>query len=179
MGDDKTYHDKGSPIARRKLLRRGAVGASSAALGVAAFSGTSVAGCTDDHECARTPGFWKNHTEMWEHGTDHLHFGTDRDTSDRHDYFSDYRGRRSVLDILEMPPKGDKSIIMARHFIAARLNVKAGTDSSCIQETIQAARVWFDAHPVGSDQKRWDGGESIKDELDAYNNGQRCACKGE
>lgn len=167
-----------STLARRDLLKKGTAGACSTAIGVTTFSGTSLAGCTGDHACARTPGFWKNHTDMW-HGRHHLHLGTAGDTSDRYNYFSSFDGRPSVLEVLEMSPKGDKSIIMATHLIATLLNVRAGTDSSCITETIQAAKEWLDDHPVGSNQRRWDGGESIKDRLDAYNNGRLCACKAE
>ena len=163
---------------RRNLLKKGTAGACSTAIGVTAFSGTSLAGCTGDHACARTPGFWKNHTDMW-HGKRHLHLGTANDRSDRYNYFSSFEGDPSVLEILEMPPKGDKSIIMARHLIATLLNMRAGTDSSCITETIQNAKEWLDDHSVGSDTRQWDGGESIKDRLDAYNNGRLCACKPE
>lgn len=165
----------GPTVGRRDLLHKGAIGAGSAALGVAALSGTALAGCSVDHECARTPGFWRNHTDMW-HGGDHLHLGTTGDTTDRFNYFSSFEGHPSVLEILEMPARGDKSIIMATHLIAAILNVRAGTDPSCIRDVIDAAKVWLDDHPVGSDVRDWDGGEGIKDELDAYNNGERCAC---
>lgn len=167
--------DRGSIVGRRDLLRKGAIGAGSAALGVAALSGTALAGCTVDHECARTPGFWRNHPDMW-HGGDHLHLGTAGDTTDRFNYFSSFDGRPSVLEILEMPARGDKSVIMATHLIATLLNLTAGTDPSCIEETVRAAKAWLDTRPVGSDVRGWDGGEGIKDELDAYNNGERCAC---
>ena len=176
MGSEDTRDDRTSTFERRDLLKKGTVGAGSLVLGVGAFSGTSVAGCTGKHACVRTPGFWKNHTDMW-HGGDHLHLGTANDESDRYNYFSSYQGRPSVLEILEMSPKGDKSIIMATHLIATLLNKLAGTDTSCIEAEITAAREWLDDHPVGSDQRQWDGGESIKNELDAYNNGRRCACK--
>lgn len=169
------WRDKLSTYDRRELLTMGAVGAGSAALGVTAIPGTSLAGCTGDHECARTPGFWKNHTEMW-HGVLHVHLGTADNKTDRYNYFTSCKDRPSALEILEMSPKGDKSIVMAQHLIATILNLRAGTDSSCIETAVQDAKGWFDSHPFGSNQRRWDGGESIKDRLDAYNNGQLCAC---
>lgn len=166
---------RSNTIPRRELLKRGAIASGVAATGLATFSGTSLAGCTVDHKCARTPGYWKNHPDMW-HG-DHLHLGTADDSTDRYNYFSSFGGRPSALEILQTEPEGDKSIIMAIHLIATLLNVKAGTDPSCITGTVADARAWLDSHPVGSGVESWDGGESIKDTLDAYNNGQLCACK--
>lgn len=168
-------------LSRRDLLRKGAVGTGAATVGIAAFSGTSVAGCTSKHRCARTPGFWKNHKEMW-HGYEFLYleyFTTEFEVRRRHNYFSEWHGRPSVWEILHTKPKGDKSIIMAHHLIAALLNKKAGVEWECVKPTIDKARKWLTHHPIGSDQRHWDGGEEIKDRLDAYNNGYLCACGGE
>lgn len=165
-----------SSVTRRDLLRKSAAGTGAAALGVTAFSGTSMA-WGNRFECARTIGYWKNHPEEWK-GEDHLHlFTIEYHDEDKYKYFERYDGRPSVMEILEMPTKGDKSIIMAKQLIATLLNDKAGTDVSCIEDTVKKARKWLKAHPVGCGQRRWDGGEWIKDRLDAYNNGELCACK--
>lgn len=169
--------DSMGELNRRELLKKGAQASAATVVASTAFSGTSLAGCTGKHTCARTPGFWKNHTEMW-HGN-HLHFSTARDDTDLHRYFRDYDGRSSVLSILESKPRGDKSLIMATHFSATLLNIKAGTDGSGIGPTLWDARKWFDDHPVGSNQRKWDGGEEIKDTLDAYNNGNLDVCSGD
>jgi hypothetical protein len=75
-----------------------------------------------------------------------------------------------------MAVKGDKSIALAKQLIAAKLNVAAGNDSSCISGTISASDTWLINHGgVASGQKQWDGGDVLHDDLDAYNNGELCA----
>ena len=77
-------------------------------------------------------------------------------------------------------PDGDKTITMFRSLVSAKLNVLVGNDSSCIASYIAAADAWMAANgPVGSQVKArtaaWKAGEPLYYELDAYNNGDRCA----
>lgn len=165
---------------RRSVLEKGAIVGSASLLGLASVSGNVAAHQTG---CARTPGYWKNHPEEWHGASQHFHLGTSGDLSDRYNYFTEHTTpsgdvHPSALEILQTSPKGDKTIIMAQHLIATELNILNGSTNSCMP-TYGAradAREWLQAHGlVGSGQEDWDGGEAIKDTLDAYNNGELCA----
>lgn len=109
-----------------------------------------------------TIGYWKNHPEAWP---------VTSVTLGGHPYT-----QAEAIDILKAAVKGDKSLSMAKQLIAAKLNVAAGNDDSCISDTIAAADTWLINHGgVGSGQRRWDDGDLLHDELDAYNNGLLCA----
>lgn len=109
-----------------------------------------------------TIGYWKNHPDAWP--ADSVTIGGTT--------FS----KAEAIAILKMAVKGDKSVSMAKQLIAAKLNVDAGNDSSCIDATIAASDQWLSDHGgVGSAQRQWDGGDLLHDELDAYNNGLLCA----
>ena len=108
--------------------------------------------------CTYTQGFWKNHFDVWP--VDGLNLGGVEYTNVQ------------LLNILNTAVKGDKSLSLAHQLIAAKLNVANGADPSEIAGAIADADAWLAAHGgVGSGQKKWDGGEPIKDALDAYNNG--------
>lgn len=47
--------------------------------------------------------------------------------------------QQQLLDILHQPVRGNGLLILARQLIAAKLNIAAGADPSCIQETIDEA----------------------------------------
>jgi len=109
-----------------------------------------------------TIGYWKNHPEAWPIGS--VTIGGQTFT------------KAEAIDILKVAVKGDKSISMAKQLIGAKINVAAGNDSSCISATIAAADQWLINHGgVGAGQRRWDDGDLLHDELDAYNNGLLCA----
>ena len=172
-----------SPITRRTLLRQASVGAGATVLGVGALSGTAAATF-----CARTPGYWKNHFDAWPRG-DEVPLNNDLCENYEcllltHDETISYG---EALDILNTPPRGDKAVIMARHLIAALLNIRAGA-TDCVTgggNPVYDARRFLGEYATVEDgeltsgSRRWHGYEEAKDELDAYNNGRRCACKGE
>lgn len=109
-----------------------------------------------------TIGYWKNHPEAWPVST--VTLGGVVYTKDE------------AIDMLKAAVKGDKSLSMAKQLIAAKINVAAGNDDSCISATIAAADTWLTNHGgVGSGQRQWDDGDLLHDELDAYNNGLLCA----
>jgi hypothetical protein len=63
-----------------------------------------------------------------------------------------------------------KTISMTHQLIASELNVLAG--NSCDAGTLSDAETWLINHGcAGSGQRKWDGGEPIKDTLDDFNNG--------
>ncbi len=120
-------------------------------------------GGTDEGEagCTRTRGYWTTHEEAWP---------VDRLTLGDRNYDQD-----ACLDVLDAPTKGDKSLQLASQLIAAKLNVAAGADDAEVSTSIDAADAWLVAHDDGDGLPlsvgSWDGGEEIKDALDAWNNG--------
>lgn len=64
------------------------------------------------YACYYTPGYWKNHPDAWP---------TDTVTICGTTYT-----KAEAIDILKMPPRGDISIKLAHHLIAAKLNFASG-----------------------------------------------------
>lgn len=113
-----------------------------------------------------TPGYWKNHPDAWP--VQELEVGGVTLT------------QAEAIAILDNPAKGDATNILARHLVAALLNVAAGSDPSCVVDEIAAAQDFLVAHPVGSGLKTNDpawqsSGGPLAEHLDAYNNGELCA----
>jgi hypothetical protein len=112
-----------------------------------------------------TPGYWKNHPDAWP--VESIVIGG-----------LVYTKAQAIAWMKQ--PDGDKSVTMFRSLASAKLNVLIGNDSSCIASTISQADAWMAANgPVGSGVKArtqaWKVGEPLHFELDAYNNGDRCA----
>lgn len=113
-----------------------------------------------------TRGYWTNHPNDWP---------VDRLTIAGTSYSKD-----ELLGFLKRPTKGDATWQMVAQLIAARLNVAAGNESSCIDQTIASANSWLSSNPLGSrvreNSSAWqNGGEALKNTLDNYNNGKMCA----
>ena len=106
--------------------------------------------------CTYTPGYWKNHLDAWP--VEGLTVGC-----------VDYT--KAELDaIFDWPTKGNISIKLFHHLVAAKLNVLIGADDY-IMGAITAGDEFICMHgfmnaPVGD---FWDDAEAIKDELEAYN----------
>lgn len=177
---------------RRSVLRSGALIAGAGVVGLPAFTGSAAA-----HGCAFTPGYWKNHPEAWMPKDEdaHIHFTTSSDHADgQFYYYKTDDEETSCMDILWMKPKGDKTIIMAHHFIAAILNGRNDTQDWCVlgydgpqgegknptydksKDYIELAMEFFEKHPLGSGARKWDGYEYVKDKLVDYNEGRLCVC---
>jgi hypothetical protein len=104
-----------------------------------------------------TIGYWKNHPEDWP-VTDLTICGQLLDQDE-------------LLSILSTPVRGDKTISMAHQLIAAMLNEYNGNLCSSIDD----AESWLCSHGgIAASRKQWDGGESLKDTLDIFNNGGGC-----
>lgn len=183
---------------RRDVLKTGAMIAGASAVGIPLFSGSALA-----TGCALSPGYWKNHPDEWTwngEGMGHVFLGTAYTSSDDKFYYfeNENSSNPSCLEILHMPTKGDKTIIMAQQYIAAVLNGKMGVQNWCIQgydgprgvgqpdrnydkstDYELLAQEFFDEHPFGSGARHWDGYEYVKDALDTYNNGGLCGCSGD
>jgi hypothetical protein len=108
----------------------------------------------DEPGCFRTPGYWKNHAWPVESLT---LGGVDL-------------SRDALMGILWSPVRGDATVILAHHLIAAKLNVISGSDDG-IQGTIDDADAYLVEHPVfsrpgGADKA---AGLALKDLLADYN----------
>ena len=119
--------------------------------------------------CTRSPGYWKNHPSAWP--VEEIVIGDTTYT------------KEDAIDLMNMPVKGDKTYTMFKALVAARLNVLAGADPSCISTVIYDADVWMGYNPPGSSVKgssaEWKDGEPLYLMLDKYNNGRLCVphCK--
>jgi hypothetical protein len=112
-----------------------------------------------------TPGYWKNHPEAWP--VDSLVIG------------GVSYSKAQVLAIMDQPD-GDKTYTLFRALVAARLNLLAGAESSCVAGTISLADAWLATYgPPGSGVRAssyaWRVGEPLYRTLDNYNNGMMCA----
>jgi hypothetical protein len=102
----------------------------------------------------RTIGYWKNHPEAWPVTSMTICGNTLNQTE--------------LISILDTPTRGDVTISMAKQLIAARLNVAGGNSCPLTSD----AEAWLCSHGgIGASRKQWDGGESLKNALDDFNNG--------
>jgi hypothetical protein len=119
------------------------------------FAAAFTCTCPDD-ACHFTPGYWKNHPEAWP--LDSVTLGGVTYT------------KAQALVILQKPVRGDATIILAHHLIAAILNVANGASDS-INGAIADANAYLVEHPLYSaptgDAKT--EGENSKNELAGYN----------
>jgi len=69
----------------------------------------------------------------------------------------------------------DRAKQVARQLIAAKLNILAGNNSSCIYQVVADAEAWLVSYPIGSANPNWTTGRPIHDALENYNNG-RSSC---
>jgi hypothetical protein len=86
--------------------------------------------------------------------------------------------QQQLLDILHQPVRGNGLVSLAHHLIAAKLNIAAGADPSCIEETIAEADALIGdlvVPPVGDGYLAPRDVEAIKDILEDYNEGRLCA----
>lgn len=107
--------------------------------------------------CTYTIGYWKNHPQAWP--VEQLTIGGKVYT------------KAQALAILNTPPKGDATYILAHQLIGAKLNILQGADPTAVATTISAADAWLQANPIGSKPKKGDQGIALAAILDSYNNG--------
>lgn len=126
-----------------------------------------------------TPGFWKNHTEVWPI-LDGLLVG-----DWNHNWTCDpgetclQLTEEEAMAALSNPPKGDMTLNLGRALVAAWLNVSAGNESSCIVDEVDSSVAWLNAYPLGTDvsggDEAWGEAAEWAQILDDYNNGLLCA----
>ena len=112
-----------------------------------------------------TTGYWRTHPSAWP--TLAFKLGDRLYTRD------------DAVALLGTEARGDWTVEIAKRLIAARLNVTAGNEASCILETIDRANAWLQAYRIGSGIRStstaWKAGEPLAARLDAYNRGMLCA----
>ncbi len=121
----------------------------------AAFMASFVCNCPT-RVCNYTPGYWKNHAENWPVTSLTLGGVTYTQTQ--------------LLAIMGTPVRGDATIILAYHLIAAKLNVLSGSDAS-INGAITEADNLLMAYPLRSKPSgaARDMILDVKDQLADYN----------
>jgi hypothetical protein len=120
------------------------------------FTAAFTCDCPEEDACHFTPGYWKNHASVWPVTSLTLGAAT--------------FNQAELLAILNRPVRGDATIILAHHLIAAKLNVANGASHS-IQDAIAGADAFLSSYPIGSnpgDSAKAEG-LAIKDLLAAYN----------
>ena len=114
--------------------------------------------------CVRGQGFWKNHPDQWP--VTELQLGNVTYT------------QQQLLDILHEPVRGNGLLILAHQLIAAKLNIAAGADPSCIQDTLAAADALIGdliIPPVGDGYLSPRDVSALAGMLGQYNEGMLCA----
>jgi hypothetical protein len=127
-----------------------------------------------------TPGFWKNHPQVWPVAGSQVLVG-----DWNHNWTCDPTETclalttEEALAALSTPPRGDVTWNLGRPLVAAWLNVSAGNDPTCVVDTINAATGWLLDHPLGSGigggDPGWREASVWAAVLDDYNNGRLCA----
>jgi len=87
------------------------------------------------------PAYWKRHSEAWP--VDSIEVG------------GFIYPKADAIQIMKTRPHGDMTIVMFKTLAAAKLNVLAGNDDSCIAGEIQAADDWLVENPVGTKVRPW------------------------
>lgn len=110
--------------------------------------------------CTRTPGYWKNRPEAWP--VEELLIGGVLYT------------KAALLEKLNMPVRGDISIKLFHHLVAAMLNVfsEPANNTPSVQLIIAAADGYF-AAPTDCDKNCV---VALKDALDEFNNSGENLC---
>jgi hypothetical protein len=124
---------------------------------VQTFTTTIDCECDEpSNACQLTPGFWKNHRNMWAVQT--MYIGG-------HEYDAD-----ALMAFLKAPVRGDATIILLHHLIAAKLNVASGADDSIMSAIDEASDLLATYEPGSRPGKH---GKRmlirVKNQLRAYN----------
>jgi hypothetical protein len=115
--------------------------------------------CDEPDGCFRTPGYWKTHPEDPAWPADGFAIG------------GVAYGNSDLIAIMERPVKGDATVILAHHLIAAKLNVLAGEDVPEFNDAIAAGDDLLAMYPLGSRPSGDAKSEilGVKDTLVGYN----------
>jgi fibro-slime domain-containing protein/uncharacterized repeat protein (TIGR01451 family) len=124
--------------------------------GVALVDPLGLGTIVNDDFCARSPGFWKIHSEVWPVSS--LTIGAAA---------YDAAGMLALLSY----NGSDSSTHLARQLVAAELNLRVGSDPAILPVVRQAHEILIawppDSKPTGAVKDQVD---ALKNQLDAYNN---------
>jgi hypothetical protein len=128
------------------------------------YSSGGSSGGGDTTGCTLTQGYWKNHASAWP--VTSLTIGS-----------ATYDEPQAIA-LLDTPPSGDASLVLAHQLIASLLNAATGaTTPPSVSTAITQAQAWMSANgttlPFGVSSSSAAGQEatSLSDQLDVYNNG--------
>jgi plastocyanin len=109
--------------------------------------------------CTYGSGYWRRHLDNWPIAVV---------TLGGHIY-----AKEEASAILERPPQGDATYLLARRLIPAKLNVAQGADPNAIINTIVAADEWLMQHPLGSSPRNPERrqGLQLAEILENFNSG--------
>ena len=127
------------------------------------------------NDCVYGQGYWKNHSDTWP--AESLVIADER------------YNQEELLALFSSPTHGDKSLILARQYVAALLNVANGASAAAMaSEVLAASEQWMTVCkdedgrlPYGISQKRRDDSETyscsksakhLAGLLDLYNGGK-------
>lgn len=119
-----------------------------------------VSGTWDNSNCTYSQGYWKEHPGAWP--VDGITIGGITYTM------------VDALIVLDTPPRGDATYILAHQLIAGKLNIFYGAGSSALEETLAEADDWLVSHPLGSKpgNPEREVGISLADILEEFNTGE-------
>jgi hypothetical protein len=92
--------------------------------------------------CTYSFGFWKNHPEEWP--VEEIAIGGETYSKDK------------AIEILETPPAGDATYILAHQLIAAKLNILNTGDDQEIIQTLNVADLWLAKNGLGNKPEKSD-----------------------
>lgn len=118
-----------------------------------------------------SPGYWKNHPEMWPEDFD---LKICKDSLDVATCTS--ISKETAIDYMDDPVKGDKWLTMFPAYVAATLNVAIGNcPPTCysLGEVSEWLAYFSDFRPIKAKSEAWQysHGEALYWCLDGYNNG--------
>lgn len=123
---------------------------------------------------AGTPKFWKQHKDLWPLRSlfiGHKQFSQEQALA----HMNQAGGDDSAVSAAA----GDMTYEMFSAAVAGQLNVGAGNDATCIDQTLDAVDDWLAANPVGSGvgetDAAWQEATSLYATVTDYNLGQLCA----
>jgi hypothetical protein len=130
-----------------------------------ASSGETEEPLTVTSNITRTLGYWKNHPGKW----------VGISPNDVFPWTTGRAAGKTYMQILNLQPKGDASIILAHQYIAAKLNANAFGASTEVQDWLtHAENIFSHGWPVGSNPPTTDPVRAemieLASNLDAYNN---------
>ena len=127
---------------------------------VLGITGEMFTGYWVDSNCTYSQGYWKQHPEVWP--VDGLIIG-------EVNYL-----KEDALLVLDTPPQGDATFILAHQLIAAKLNILNGAEPGFIEQTILDADGWLAANPLGTNPENPERevGIALAEVLEMYNTGE-------